>query len=215
MQMFGFWRSLAAYRVRIALNLKGIAFTETMIDLDRGDQHAPEFLSVNPEAAVPALLDAGQAPITQSMAILEYLEESHPSPPLLPSDPRGRARVRSLSAVTVSDSHPLVVPRVQSYLSGEWDIDEPRRMAWNAHWFRRGLDAYEARLRPEAGSGRYCHGDQVSIADVCLASHLAGAQRFKLDLSPFPTIRRIHEACMAQDAFAAAHPLRQPGAPAG
>ena len=210
--LHGFWRSLASFRVRIALNLKGIERTELMHDLDAGDQHAPGFRAVNPAGAVPALVDGDGLALTQSLAILEYLEETSPLPPLLPPDPRGRARVRALCAVTVSDSHPLVVPRVQKWLATEWGIEEARRTAWNRHWFGEGLKVYEATL--PAGAGQFCHGDSVTLADLCLASHVAGAQRFGVDLAPYPTVSRLHAATAALPAFRDAHPLRQPGAPA-
>lgn len=211
MQLYGYWRSLATYRVRIALNLKGVAVPETMVNLDAGEQNAPAFRAINPMGGVPALvLDDGTA-LTQSLAILEWIEETHPTPPLLPESAAARARARALCAVTAADTHPLVVPRVQAYLSGEWNLDEPRRIAWNAHWFRRGLEAYEVLL---AGAGPFCAGLAPGLADACLASHVAGAERFKVDLAPFPAVRTIHDRCMALPEFARAHPLRQPGAPA-
>ena len=210
-ELHGFWRSLATYRVRIALNLKGLAFTEDMHDLDRGDQHVAEFRALNPAGAVPALIDGNGPALTQSLAILEYLDETHPAPPLLPQDARDRARVRALCAVTAADSHPLVVPRVQAWLATEWGIDEGRRLDWSRHWFTEGLAAYEALLPTSAGA--FCHGDAVTMADLCLASHCAGAQRFGLQIASFPTVERILGACMVQEAFASAHPTRQPGAP--
>ncbi len=210
MQLYGFWRSLATYRVRIALNLKGVEVSETMIDLDAGEQHAPAFRTVNPMGAVPALvLDDGTV-LTQSLAILEWIEETRPVPPLLPQDPAARARVHAHCAITAADTHPLVVPRVQAYLAQEWGLDEAKRVAWNATWFRLGLEAYEARLKD---SGPFCAGDTPGLADACLASHVAGAQRFKVDLAPFPAVRRIHDRCMAMPEFSRAHPLKQPGAP--
>ena len=208
MQLYGFWRSLATYRVRIAFNLKGEQARETMIDLDKGEQHAPAFRALNPMGAVPALvLDDGTA-LTQSLAIMEWIEEAHPAPPLLPAGPAARARVRALCAITAADTHPLVVPRVQAYLGRTWD--EAARMEWNRHWFTKGLEAYEAQVGP----GPFCAGDAPGMADACLASHVAGAQRFGVDLAPYAAVRRIHDACMAMPEFARAHPLKQPGAPA-
>lgn len=210
MQLFGYWRSLATYRVRIALNLKGIAVPETVIDLDRGDNRTPEFRATNPMAAVPAfVLDDGTV-LTQSLAILEWIEETYPTPPLLPQAPADRARIRAWCAMTAADTHPLVVPRVQAYLGQTFGADDAAKQAWAAHWFRTGLEAYEAML-PHAGS--FCWGTTATMADCCLASHVAGAQRFKVDLEPFLAVRRIHDACMALPAFANAHPLKQPGAP--
>ena len=206
MQLFGFWRSLATFRVRIALNLKGVMIPETMIDLDRGDQHAPAFRCINPMGAVPALILEDGTVLTQSMAILEWLEETETLPALLPVDAIARARARALCAITVADTHPLIVPRVQKILGKTWD--EPARLDWNRHWFGEGLAAYERQI----GDAPFCCGDAPGLADICLASHVVGAQRFGVDLTPYPTVRRIHEACMAMPEFARAHPQRQPGA---
>jgi maleylacetoacetate isomerase len=210
MQLHGFWRSLATYRVRIALGLKGVAVPETVVDLDAGDQHAPAFRALNPMGGVPALvLDDGTV-LTQSLAILEWIEETYPAPPLLPDAAAARARVRALCAITAADTHPLVVPRVQGYLGRAFGADDAARRAWAAHWFTLGLQAYEAQV----GAGPFCAGDAPGMADACLASHVAGSERFGADLGPFPAVRRIQAACMALPAFAGAHPLRQPGAPA-
>lgn len=210
MQLHGFWRSLATYRVRIALNLKGVAVPEAMVDLDAGDQHAPAFRALNPMGGVPALvLDDGTV-LTQSLAILEWIEETYPAPPLLPDGAAARAHVRALCAITAADAHPLVVPRVQGYLGRAFGADDAARRAWSAHWFTLGLQAYEAQV----GAGPFCVGDAPGMADACLASHVAGSERFGADLEPFPAVRRIQAACMALPAFAGAHPLRQPGAPA-
>lgn len=212
MQLFSFWRSLATHRVRIALALKGIDIPETIIDLDRGDQNSPAFRKTNPMGAVPALvLDDGTV-LTQSLAILEWIEETYPTPPLLPDGATARARIRALCAITAADTHPLVVPRVQGALSRMFGADDAARQAWAAHWFNEGLTAYETLLAPSAG--RFCTADAPSLADCCLASHIAGSQRFKVDLFPFPTVRRLLETYTALPAFADAHPLRQPGAPA-
>ncbi len=211
MKMFCFWRSLATYRIRVALNLKGISVTEELIDLDRGDQNDAEFRKVNPMGAVPALvLDDGTV-LTQSLAILEWLEETHPTPPLLPEAANDRARVRALCAIHAADSHPLVTPRVQGYLGRVFSADDAAKQAWAANWFQKGLEAYEALLPRD---GNFCFGAAPTMADCCLASHLAGAQRFKVDLQPYPNVRRIHDACMAMPEFASAHPLKQSGAPA-
>ena len=208
MQLYGFWRSLATYRVRIALNMKGIQVPELPIDLDRGDQHQATFRRLNPMGAVPALILADGTALTQSLAIMEWIEETEPLPPLLPRDPVARARARALCAITAADSHPLVVPRVQAYLGQNWD--EAARAAWNRHWFGKGLEAYEIQV----GEGPFCTGPEPGMADACLASHVAGAQRFGVDLTPFAAVRRIHDACMERPDFSRAHPLRQQGAPA-
>lgn len=210
MRLYSYWRSLATYRVRIALNLKGLAVEDTYVDVLGGEQHG-EYRRVNPMGAVPALVvpgPDGDVVLTQSLAILEWLEEAHPAPPLLPAGALARARVRALCAMTAADTHPLVVPRVQSVLEAH-GLDEAQRMAWNAHWFRLGLGAYESQVGP----GPFVAGDAPGMADACLASHVTGAERFGVDMQPFPNVRRIHGACMAMPEFSSAHPLRQPGAP--
>lgn len=207
MKLYAFWRSLATHRIRIALNLKGLSVTEEQIDLDRGDQHAPAFQAVNPMGGVPALVLNDGTVLIQSLAILEWIEETEPTPPLLPKGAVARARARALCAITASDTHPLVVPRVQAYLGKTWD--EPARTVWNRHWFTKGLEVYEAQVGP----GPFCTGDQPGMADACLASHVAGAQRFGVDLAPYAAVRRIYDACAAMPEFARAHPLKQQGAP--
>jgi len=213
-KMYGFWRSAASFRVRAAFNLKGLAFEEEMIDIDAGVQYTPDYLALNPQAAVPSVVIDGGAPLTQSMAILEYLEETYPTPALLPADARGRARVRALSLVWAADHHPLIVPRVRRYLADAMGQDEAARTAWIRHWFREGLVAGEVKLASDDATGRFCHGDRPSFADLCLISQAAGARGFKVDFSDLPTVSRIVENCLALDAIARAHPLRQPGAPA-
>lgn len=212
-KMYGFWRSAAAFRVRIALNLKGLPFEEEMIDLDAGEQHAASYEAINPQASMPSLIIDGAPPLTQSMAILEYLEETHPKPPLLPADPRGRARVRSLALIWAADHHPLIVPRVRKYLSETMGQDEAARTAWIRHWFRQGLANGEKRLAKEKETGRFCHGDSLSFADLCLMSQAMGARGFKVDFSDLPTVTRIVDQCLTIDAVVRALPLNQPGAP--
>lgn len=212
-KMYGFWRSAAAFRVRIALNFKGLPFEEEMIDLDAGEQHAVGYTAINPQASVPSLIIDGAPPLTQSMAILEYLEETHPKPALLPADARGRARVRSLALIWAADHHPLIVPRVRRYLTETLGQDEAARTAWVKHWFREGLAVGEKRLAKEPETGRFCHGDTLSFADLCLMSQAMGARGFKVDFSDLPTITRIVEQCLAIDAVTRALPLNQPGAP--
>lgn len=210
MILYSFWRSLATYRIRIALNLKGVPITaEHPTDLDAGDQHTPAFRAINPMGAVPALvLDDGTV-LTQSLAILEWIEETYPTPPLLPTAPAARARIRALCAITAADTHPLIVPRVQKSLTA-LGLTEPQRIAWNIDWLTRGLQAYEAQVGP----GPFCGGDAPTMADACLASHIAGAERFGADLTPFTAVRAIQANCMALPAFATAHPKKQAGAPA-
>ena len=214
LKMYGFWRSAASFRVRIALNLKRIPYEETMVDLDAGEQYAPGFLAINPAAAVPALFVDDGPPLTQSLAILEYLEELQPEPALLPADLRGRARVRSIALIFAADHHPLIVPRVRRYLADQLGVDEARRTAWIAHWFREGLVQAEARLAGEGETGRFCHGETPTIADLCLVSQVMGARGFKVNTADLPRVDRIAGACLELDAFAQALPLRQPGAPA-
>lgn len=213
-KMYGFWRSAASFRVRIALNLKGLAYEETMVDIDVGDQYVPAYKAINPQSAVPSLFVDDGPPLTQSLAILEYLEETHPAPALLPADARGRARVRSLALLFAADHHPLIVPRIRRYLTEELKVSDEQRNAWVRHWFREGLVQGEARLVGDPATGRFCHGDAPSIADLCLISQVMGAKGFKVDIADLPTVSRISEACLALDAFARALPLRQPGAPA-
>ncbi|RVU17541.1 maleylacetoacetate isomerase [Methylobacterium oryzihabitans] len=213
MRMIGNWRSAAAFRVRIALNLKGLPYEETLIDLDAGDQHRPEFRAINPQGAVPAFFDGDGPPLTQSLAILDYLEETHPEPPLLPRDPRARARARSLAQAVACDSHPLYVPRVRRYLTDTLGLPDATMREWLRHWFGTGLATLETRLTQEPGTGRYCQGDAVSHADLCLVSLWVGTAIFGVDTAPYPTVRRIAEECLSQDAFARAHPRNQPGAP--
>jgi len=214
MKLYGFWRSLATYRVKVALALKGLAVDEVSIDLLKGKQHEKDYVAVNPQAVVPALvLDEGGAPLFQSLAILEYLEETQPRPPLLPKDPRGRARVRGLALIAAADAHPLVVPRIRAYMEKELKLDEGARNKWLAHWTLKGLDAIEAHVAREKETGRFCHGDAPTIADICLAGQVVGAVGyFKCDVSGVPTCMRIYEECMKFDAFSKAHPLKQPGA---
>jgi maleylacetoacetate isomerase len=214
MKFYSFWRSLASYRVRIAMNLKGLTPEEVIdVNLMKGQQRDDAYRQVNPMMALPALVDGEGPALFESLAIIEYLDETHPSPPLLPKDPKGRARVRGLAQIVACDSHPLIVPRVREYLEHELKIDEPTRNAWCQNWHRAALTALETNLADKA-TGKHAHGDQITIADICIATQGAGAAFFKVDLAPFPNFKRVLDACMAIDAFARAHPLKQPGAPA-
>jgi maleylacetoacetate isomerase len=214
-KLFSFWRSLATFRVRIALNLKGLVPEEEVnVDLMKGGQREGTYRAINPQMMLPALVDGEGPALFQSLAIIEYLDEIHPQPPLLPSVPRARARVRALAQIVACDSHPLLVPRVREYLERELKLDEAARLKWIHHWIGAALEALESNLAGSAETGRYCQGDAVTVADICLASQVTGANFFKYDLAPFPTVRRIADACMRNEAFARAHPLRQPGAPA-
>lgn len=214
MQLFSFWRSLATFRVRIALHLKGLQFEVFDVDLMKGRQHEAEFRAINPQMLLPALIDGDRPPLFQSLAIIEYLDETYPSPPLLPAEPRARARVRGLAQIVACDSHPLLVPRVREFLGHEFKLDDAQRIRWIHHWIGEALKALEVHLATSEATGRYCEGGAITIADICLVSQLVGADFFKYDTTPFPTVRRIVDNCMRNDAFARSHPLKQPGAPA-
>ena len=215
MKLFSFWRSLATFRVRIALNLKGITPDEVIdVNLMQGKQREEAFRKINPMMALPALIEDDGTVLFESLAILEYLDEIHPNPALLPKDAKARARVRGLAQIIACDTHPLIVPRVREYLANEFKVDEEGVLKWGNHWHKQALKALEANLAVSPHTGRYCQGDQITIADICLAGQAAGSSYFKVDLAPYPTVKRIVDTCMAIDAFAHAHPLKQPGAPA-
>lgn len=215
MILYGFWRSLAAYRVRVALRMKGQDFAEHSVNLLAGEQHQPEYRAVNSQGVVPSLkLDDGSTPpLTQSMAIIEYLDEKFPNPPLLPDDALGRARVRALAHIAVSDGHPLVVPRVRVYLEKQLNLDEVARNAWLSHFTGEVLKAFETRLSTEMETGRFCHGDQPGLADICLASQVVGAGFFGVPAQQFPTVAAIVDRLMSISAFESSLPKYQPGAP--
>jgi len=212
-RLYSFWRSSASYRVRIALAVKGVPYEYRAIDLKggAGDQYGDAYLAVNPEARVPTLEVDGQR-LTQSMAILEWIEETHPSPALLPRDAVERARVRSLAQLIVADIQPLQNVAVTRYLRETLKQEPPVVAAWLGEWIGRGMRALEERLARESGTGRFCHGDTPTLADVCLVPQAYSARRFGVDTAPFPTITRIEQACNALAAFAAAAPERQPDA---
>jgi maleylacetoacetate isomerase len=215
MKLFSFWRSLATFRVRIALNLKGITPDEVIdVNLMQGKQREAAFRKINPMMALPALIEDDGTVLFESLAILEYLDETHPNPPLLPKEPKARARVRGLAQIIACDTHPLIVPRVREYLAHEYKVDEAGVLKWGHHWHLEALKALEANLAGSPQTGRYCQGDQITIADICLAGQAAGSTYFKVDIAPFPTVKRIVDLCMQNDAFARAHPMKQPGAPA-
>jgi maleylacetoacetate isomerase/maleylpyruvate isomerase len=215
MKFFSFWRSLAAFRVRCALNLKGIAPDEVIdINLPQGRQREDSFRKINPMMALPALVEDDGNVLFESLAIMEYLDETHSEPPLLPKTPKARARVRALAQIVACDTHPLIVPRVREYLEHEYRIDAAGLNAWGRHWHDMSLKALEALLSGSGETGRYCQGDRITIADICLAGNAVGAAYFKCDIAPYPTVKRIVDLCWQNDAFARAHPLKQPGAPA-
>ena len=213
MKLHSFFRSSAAYRVRIALSLKGLAYDYLPVHLSRGggEQRRPEFLKVNPQALVPVLED-GEHLLTQSLAIIEYLDETRPVPPLLPKTPPERARVRALAQAIACEIHPLNNLRVLNYLTGTAQLGEDAKNAWYHHWIAEGFQALEARLAGDRATGRFCHGDAPGLADCCLVPQVANARRFKCDLSPYPTIVAIDANCRALEAFQRALPERQPDA---
>ena len=217
-ELYTYWRTAATYRVRVALNLKGLTAQEHNINLDTGEQRSDAFLKINPLGAIPALIDregVSRAPITQSIAILEYLEEVAPAPALLPKDPAGRARARSLALMLAADTHPLITSRIKKYLVANAGFDDAAFRNWQINWFTTGLQAVEKRLANERETGSYCHGETITHADICLASLVAVMPIFKIEVTGIPTINRIMLKCMAQDAFVKAEPMRQAGAPKG
>lgn len=213
MKLYTYFRSSAAYRVRIALNLKGLAYDAVPVHLlrDGGEQLQPAYRAVNPAGLLPAL-DDGAAAIGQSLAIIEYLDETRPDAPLLPADAAGRARVRALALTIAADTHPLGNLRVLKYLTGVLNVTEEQKQAWLHHWMGAGLSAFEQLLATDARTGRFCHGDTPTLADCCLVPQVFNALRFQLDLSPCPIIQRIYEACAELPAFQQAHPAQQPDA---
>ena len=214
MKLYGFWRSLATYRVRVALALKGMEAHEVSVDLLQGTQHGDDYKAVNPQSVVPSLvIDEDGAPLFQSLAILEYLEEKYPQPPLLPRDARGRARVRGLALIVACDGHPLIVPRIRNYLERELHVDEAARNRWLQHWTLKALEALEAHLAKERETGRFCHGDAPTFADICLAGQVFAAGYFDAKTTAMPTVMRIFDECMKIDAFDRSQPLKQPDAP--
>lgn len=213
MDLYGFWRSSATYRVRVALIWKGIAATEHAVNLEAGEQRTPEYLALNPLGGVPALVDDAGHVLTQSLATLEYLEEIAPHPPLLPSDAHDRAWVRSVAGMLACDTHPLITPRVVKYLKQQHQFSAEAVRNWQAHWFRTGLTAVEDRLRADGRSGAFCLQDQPTIADICLASIAVTMKALGMAFPDLPIAASIVSRCMSLDAFARADPRRQIGAP--
>ncbi len=216
-ELFSFWRSSATYRTRVAFGLKGVKPRETNVDIDAGEQHAEAFRRINPLGGIPTLIDHGEGrshtPMTQSLAILEFLDETWPTPALLPTDAPGRARVRSIAQMLAADTHPLVTPRVRKYLTTTGGFDADAWRAWQIQWFGAGLQAVERRLASESETGVFCHGDTPTIADICLASVISVTRVFKIEIDAIPTVRRIMAECERLEAFAAADASRQVGAP--
>jgi maleylacetoacetate isomerase len=215
MKLYSFWRSQAAFRVRIALGLKHLETEAVYVDLFKDEQNQPDYSKLNPAMLLPTLIDADGEPLVQSLAILEYLDEAYPSPALLPKDVRDRAHVRALSYTVAVDAHPFVVPRVRKYLEQELRVAEDDRKKWLQHWLDTATRIIEEMLAHDRRTGRFCYGDTPTIADACLIPHVTSAQMlYGCDLGEYPTVRRIVDACMEIEAFADAHPSNQADAQA-
>lgn len=214
--LYDYWRSSASYRVRIALNIKALRYTRKSIHLVRGggEQHSSVYRQINPQESVPVLVD-GKRIIRQSLAIIDYLEESRvDTTPLLPVNPRDRARVRALALLVACDIHPLNNLRVMQWLEREYRIDQEGREEWSRHWMAEGFRAYETLLADDVATGACCHGDVPTLADICLIPQVYNAHRFKVDMTPYPSIERINSHCLSLPAFDSARPENQPDAPA-
>jgi len=208
MRLYSFFRSTAAYRVRIALNVKGVAYETISVNLPGAAHHAAEFRALNPQATIPTLDDDGTV-LWQSLAIIEYLDSRYPAPRLIPAEPVARARVQALAQLIACEIHPLNNLRVLKYLRGELKLDEAAVSKWYSHWIAEAFGPLET-LVTKFGGGRYCFGDALSLADVCLVPQVYNARRFACDLTPYPTLVRIADALSTEPAFAAAAPDRQP-----
>ncbi len=210
-KLYSYFRSSAAYRVRIALNLKSLPYEYLPVHLVKGEQRDERYRALNPQALVPMLVDDSET-ITQSMAIIEYLDDKFPDPPLLPPTPEARARVRAIAQTIACDIHPLNNLRVLKYLTGPLGASEEAKNAWYRHWIELGLAAIEARLAADSRTGAFCHGATPTLADICLVPQLANARRYDFSIEAYPTLGRIESHCLALDAFARAAPACQPDA---
>ena len=213
MKLYSFWRSLASFRVRIALKFKKQDFDIVSTDLLAGDQFNADFSLINPQAMVPSLVLNDGSILHQSMALLEYLEEVYPDPPLMPQNVMARARVRALCMTAVADIHPLVVPRVRKYMTDRVGLDEAALNHWIENWTNLGLAAMEAHINHNNPDGKYCEGDTVSLADLCLIPQVGAAKMYEFDVSPYPNLTRIFETCMTQAEFFESRPQVQPDYP--
>ena len=214
MKLYSYWRSQASYRVRIALHFKALATDVSYLDLLKGDQFDEAYRDLNAGMTVPTLIDGEGPPLVQSLAILEYLEETYPHPPLLPSDRRARAHVRALAQLVAVDAHPFIVPRVRHYLTQDVGLDELQLGNWLRHWLELANQAMEQVLTKDPRTGRFCYGDRPTLADLCLVPHVMSAKMLvNADVGRFPTVQRIFEACLELDAFSSTQPAWQPDAP--
>jgi maleylacetoacetate isomerase len=211
MKLYNYFRSSASYRVRIVASIKGLDYDYASINLGRGESRSPSYEALNPLGRVPSLEDNGKL-ITESLAICEYLEETHPNPPVLPRDPYGRARVRSLALAVACEIHPIAGGRAQAYLAKLTNATETQRAEWSRHWIEEGFGAIEAMLANSGDTGRYCHGDSPTVADAFLVPQVYNAKLAKIDLTRFPTIQRVCDECDKLAAFERASPERQPDA---
>lgn len=207
-QIYGFWRSIASFRVRVALKLKGLPFEETPIDILVGEQFKPGYEAVNAERVVPTFIHDGHS-IFQSLAIIEYIEDIKPEPRLIPADPKERAYARSLALMTVADAHPLVVPRVRNHLAKTFGADAHAIEQWGKHWTTEGLATYE-RLLARRAPTPFALGAEPGLADICIAGQVVGAQYLKIGLDAFPLVKSLTDRCFAMPEFASSHPLEQP-----
>jgi len=208
-QIYGFWRSIASFRVRVALKLKGLPFEEIPIDILTGEQFTPGYEAVNAERVVPTFVHDGHS-VFQSLAIIEYLEDIKPEPRLIPQDFKERAYARSMALMTIADAHPLVVPRVRNHLAKTFGADAHAIENWGKHWTIEGLAIYE-RLLERRAAAPFALGAEPGLADICIAGQIVGAHFLKLELTAFPSVARLAERCFALPAFASSHPFEQPG----
>lgn len=208
-QVYGFWRSIATFRVRVALRLKGLTFEEIPIDIFSGEQFRPGYEAVNAERVVPTFIHDGHS-VFQSLAIIEYLDDIQPEPRLLPQDPGERAYARSLALMTVADAHPLVTPRVRNYLAKTFGADAKVIEEWSRHWTNEGLATYE-RLLTRRKPAPFALGAEPGLADICIAGQMVGAHFLKLELEAFPVVAQLAERCFEMPAFKTSHPFEQPG----
>jgi maleylacetoacetate isomerase len=211
MKLYTFFRSSASFRVRIALNSKGLRYEPALVSLPKGEHLEAKYKSVNPQGLVPALEDGGRI-LTQSLAIIEYLDETHPGPKLLPPDPIDRHYVRAFSQIVACEIHPLNNMRALKHIRKSDTLDDAGVNAWYRHWIADGFGMMESFLVREGKCGKFCFRDQVTMADCCLVPQVFNAQRYDCDLTPYPTVMRIHEACMKLEPFIQAQPSRQPEA---